>query len=225
MIMKSCAEKPFYIVFILIFLSTLTSCNSNHEEIGYITEERLLDANNEPESWLTGGRDYKQSYYSPLNEINKSNVNQLGFAWDYDIDFETAFQATPMVVGGFLFTAGNKGNVYALNAATGDLIWSFKPDIQEEVFDSHCCAGPNRGVAVWKGLVYVASLDGYLYALDAATGKQVWKTDTIVDRSRGYSSTGAPYIAKDLVVIGNSGAEFNARGLSLIHISEPTRPY
>ena len=212
MIMKSCAEKPFYIVFILIFLSTLTSCNSNHEEIGYITEERLLDANNEPESWLTGGRDYKQSYYSPLNEINKSNVNQLGFAWDYDIDFETAFQATPMVVDGFLFTAGNKGNVYALNAATGDLIWSFKPDIQEEVFDSHCCAGPNRGVAVWKGLVYVASLDGYLYALDAATGKQVWKTDTIVDRSRGYSSTGAPYIAKDLVVIGNSGAEFNARG-------------
>ncbi|GLR18469.1 PQQ-dependent dehydrogenase, methanol/ethanol family [Portibacter lacus] len=207
-------EKSIHYLYVIIFLLGFAGCQSNNlsPKIGNITEERLLNSDNEPESWFTGGRGYKQAYYSPLNDINEKNIKQLGFAWDFDIDFETAFQATPIVVDGTLFTAGNKGNVYALNAASGKLLWSFKPEIRAEVFDNHCCGGPNRGVAVWKGIVYVASIDGYLYALDAATGKQIWKIDTIVDRSKGYSSTGAPHIAKDLVLIGNSGGEYNARG-------------
>lgn len=208
---------------ILFILLAAAGCKTNDDTaktIGNVTEERLLNADSEPESWFTGGRGYKQSYYSPLKDIHESNVQQLGFAWQYDIDFETAFQATPIVIDGTLFTAGNKGNVYALNAANGETLWSFEPKIQAEVFDNHCCGGPNRGVAVWKGVVYVASIDGYLYALEAGTGEQVWKVDTIVDRSRGYSSTGAPYIAKDLVVIGNSGGEYNARGyVSAYHIN------
>lgn len=202
-------------VFALCVLAGCTSTDdkSKHDRrAGYVTEARLLNADDEPEWWFTGGRDYKQSYYSRLTDISKSNVNQLGFAWHYDIDFQTAFQATPIVVDGVLFTSGNRGNVYALNATTGELLWSFEPQVQREIFDSHCCGGPNRGVAVWKGLVYVGSVDGYLYALDAATGKEVWKADAIVDRTKGYSSTGAPYIANDRVIIGNSGAEYNARG-------------
>lgn len=195
------------------FAGCLSSNGSNPDgKVGYVTEKRLKNADREPESWMTGGRDYKQSYYSPLRDIDTDNVDRLGFAWHYDIDFETAFQATPVVIDGMMFTSGNRGNVYALDAASGELRWSFIPEVARETFDNHCCGGPNRGVAVWKGMVYVGSLDGYLYALDAETGAEVWKADAIVDRSKGYSSTGAPYIAKNLVIIGNSGAEFNARG-------------
>lgn len=215
--MRSQNLKVLTPLLILPLLSTFVGClssnGSNPEgKIGNVTERRLIDADREPESWLTGGRDYKQSYYSPLADIDKGNVDRLGFAWHYDIDFATAFQATPVMVDGMMFTSGNRGNVYALDAATGDLRWSFTPDVAPETFDNHCCGGPNRGVAVWKGMVYVGSLDGYLYALDAETGAEVWKADAIVDRSKGYSSTGAPYIAKNLVIIGNSGAEYNARG-------------
>lgn len=215
--------------FTLLLLSSvgvLTGCNRSNDASGsddqkyYVTEKRLSNADDEPEWWFTGGRDYKQSYYSPLTEINKENVKQLGFGWQFDIDFETAFQATPIVVDGKLFTPGNKGNVYALDASTGDSIWTFTPEIKAEVFDNHCCGGPNRGVAVWKSRVYVASIDGYLYALNAATGKPEWRADAIVDRTKGYSSTGAPYIAGDLVIIGNSGAEYNARGYITAYHSE-----
>lgn len=206
-------KLKLYTIFLFPVLS-LGGCQSiqREEKVGNINQDRLINADKEPEYWFTGGRDYKQSYYSELTDINKNNVDKLGFGWHYDIDFETAFQATPIVVDGVMFTSGNKGNVYALNAATGSLLWSFEPVIQAEIFDNHCCGGPNRGVAVWKGMVYVGSVDGHLYALDASTGKVIWETDAIIDRSRGYSSTGAPYIAKDLVIIGNSGSEYNARG-------------
>src|SRR5690606_18210772 len=116
-------------------------------KIGHVTERRLMNADSEPGSWFTGGRDYKQSYYSPLDDIDKENVGRMGFAWHFDIDFETAFQATPVVVDGMMFTSGNKGNVYALDASSGALRWSFKPEVSAEIFDNHCCGGPNRGVA------------------------------------------------------------------------------
>jgi quinohemoprotein ethanol dehydrogenase len=75
-----------------------------------------------------------------------------------------------------------------------------------------CCGVVNRGVTVWKGRVYVGTLDGFLVALDAATGREVWRTDTFTDRTRAYTITSAPMIAGDLVVIGNSGGEFGVRG-------------
>lgn len=177
-----------------------------------VATARLLKADKEPGEWLTGGRDYRQSYYSPLTDINKQNVRDLGFAWSYDIDDSKQFQATPIVVDGMMYTSGAGGRVYALDAANGKLHWKFEPKIRKEVFRWHCCKAVNRGVAVWRGKVYVASIDGVLYALDAGTGAVVWKQDTIDDKSRNYTSTGAPYIAKELVVIGNSGGEFDVRG-------------
>jgi len=171
-----------------------------------------MDVNSEPGAWLTGGRDQNQTYYSPLTDINPQTVAQLGYAWSYDIEFTTAFEATPIVVDGVMFTSGNRGKVYSLDAKTGRLLWKFDPDVDPDVLSKLCCTDINRGVVVWRGKVYVGSLDGYLYALDAATGDVVWKVDTINDRSRAYSITGAPYIAKELVVIGNSGAELDARG-------------
>lgn len=179
---------------------------------GAVSEERLLSVADAPGDWLTGGRDYQQSYYSPATQINKDNVERLGFAWEYEIDTQHGFEATPIVVDGIMFTSGPRGAVYALNAKTGEPIWTFEPEIDPYVMQKLCCGVVNRGVAVWDGMVFVGALDGVLYALDAATGKIIWQADTIIDGARGYSVTGAPYIANGKVIIGNGGAEFDARG-------------
>lgn len=182
--------------------------------VGDITMARLLAQDAEPEMWLTGGRDYQQSYFSPLKDLNKKNIKHLGFAWQYEIDTTDGFEATPIVVDGVMFSSGPKGAVYSLDAKTGKERWKFEPDpIAPEVFGKIDTGSPvNRGLAVWEGSVFVASLDGHLYCLDAATGDINWKKDTISDRERGYTITGAPYVANNVVVIGNSGAELDARG-------------
>jgi quinohemoprotein ethanol dehydrogenase len=121
-------------------------------------------------------------------------------------------EATPVVVDGVLYTSGVAGRAYALDAATGREIWRFEPAQDMQVNRYACCDMANRGVAVAHGKVYVSALDGWLYALDAKSGRMVWKADAIVDRNRGYTSTGAPEVAGDSVVIGNGGAEYDVRG-------------
>lgn len=196
-----------WILALAMMTAQSTSQNANRESD--VTPERLLRADSDGDEWLTAGRDSDQSYFSPLADINKGNVHQLGFAWAYDIGANSYFESTPIVVNGVMFASGMRGAVYAVDAKTGLERWRFVPS----VITGACTGRPvNRGIAVSQGKVYVASLDGYLYALDARTGDLVWKVDTIVDRSRGYSSTGAPYIAKDYIVIGNAGAECDARG-------------
>jgi quinohemoprotein ethanol dehydrogenase len=179
---------------------------------GQVDADRLAGIAAEPGAWLTGGRDGEQTYFSPLRQIDRNNVDQLGYAWSYDIDSEHGLEATPIVVDGVMYASGPTGTVYALDAASGRELWTFTPTVDTGFMRKACCGIVNRGVAVWKGLVFVASLDGYLYALDAASGQVSWSVDTLTDRERGYTITGAPYMAGDLVVIGNAGAEFDARG-------------
>lgn len=173
---------------------------------------RLLNSGHEPNQWLITSGDWHGSYFSQLTSINRENVTTLGFAWAYATGTRRGLEATPLVVDETLFTSGVAGRVYALDAATGALKWQFVPDIDPRVIRDTCCDEVNKGVAVWKGRVYVAALDGWLYALDAASGSVVWKTDTLAANPRGYSSTGAPQVAGNVVVIGNAGGEFNARG-------------
>lgn len=179
-----------------------------------VTVEQLLKANEEPGQWTTGGRDWRQSYDSPLKQINKDNVAKLGYAWSTDIEGSSRLEATPIVVDDVMYVSSIAGLVYALNAETGEQLWRFDPGVAgfSALYVKACCGPNNRGVTFWKGRVYVAAFDGTLYALDAKTGGIIWKADTIIDRSRAYTSTGAPYIAGDLVVIGNAGAELDARG-------------
>jgi quinohemoprotein ethanol dehydrogenase len=102
--------------------------------------------------------------------------------------------------------------VYAIDAASGDEIWRYDPKVPGEVGRKACCDVVNRGVAVYNGRVYVASLDGRLIALDATDGSEIWQVDTVIDRSRFYTITGAPRVAGGKVFIGNGGAEFGVRG-------------
>ncbi len=162
----------------------------------------------QPQNWYSGGRDGDGTYFSPLTQIDQANVKHLGFAWQYDLgDPQRGQEATPIVIDGVMYTSGTWGYVYAIDAATGRELWRYDPHADYFAAREPCCDLVNRGVAVWRGVVYVASVDGRLHAIDAATGHRLWVADTIVDHSRPYSSTGAPQIAGKVVVIGNGGAD------------------
>ncbi|QZH75788.1 MAG: PQQ-binding-like beta-propeller repeat protein [Erythrobacter sp.] len=168
------------------------------------------------ENWDNPGGDWAESHFSRLETITPANVGELGLAWEYDLGSERVQEATPVVIDGVMYTSGNLGKVYALNAATGAELWTFTPEMDMQITRSACCDWANRGVAVADGpdgkLVFVAALDGILYALNADDGLIAWQVDTITDRDRAYTVTGAPEVAGDIVVIGNAGAEYDTRG-------------
>lgn len=214
------SRAPWLSVTLCAALFLLVACGKQEptspagvgESYGAIDQARLLAADEQPENWLTVGRDFGKTHYSPLPQIDQASVPRLGFAWEFATNTRRGLEATPIVVDGVMYTSAQEGRVFALNAATGARLWDFLPQVDGQVNRAVCCDAVNRGVAVWKGRVYVAALDGVLYSLDAKTGAVVWKQDTIIDHTRGYSSTGAPQVAGNVVVIGNAGAEFDARG-------------
>jgi quinohemoprotein ethanol dehydrogenase len=164
------------------------------------------------ETWRTSGGDWRQSYYSPLAIISRSNIGALGYAWSYDLETTLGLEATPVVVDGVMYASAPWGFVHAVDARTGKRLWRFNPHVDASIASKVCCGVVNRGLAVAQGRVFVASTDGRLFSLDAKTGKVFWQMDTIVDHSRGYSVTGGVLLTKDSVVIGNSGADLDARG-------------
>jgi quinohemoprotein ethanol dehydrogenase len=180
---------------------------------GAVDADRMKASASDPDDWLASGRDQDGTYYSPLARINSRNVGKLGFAWQYDLGTFRGQEATPIVVDGVMYTSGTWGYVYAVDAATGKQIWRYDPEASHFAARHPCCDLVNRGVAVWNGRVYVASVDGRLHALDAATGQKIWEADTIINHKLPYSSTGAPQIAGNVVVIGNSGADMGHGGV------------
>jgi quinohemoprotein ethanol dehydrogenase len=172
---------------------------------------RIIAADAEPGNWMTHGRTYSEQRYSPLDAINTESVSELGLAWYYDLDTDRGQEATAIVVDGVMYVSTAWSKVKALNAATGELIWAYDPEVPGEKAIHACCDVVNRGVAVWEGQVFVAALDGRLVALDAATGEPNWVVQT-TDPEKPYTITGAPRVFKDKVVIGNGGAEFGVRG-------------
>jgi alcohol dehydrogenase (cytochrome c) len=118
-------------------------------------------------------------------------------------------QATPIVVDGVMFVSGFDGNVWAMDAATGSLYWNYQHAIPIDT--PLCCGNVNRGVAVANGRVYYATANGHLVALDARTGAVVWDR-VFLDVRAGESSTGAPLVVRDMLVVGHAGGEYGVRG-------------
>lgn len=179
---------------------------------GAVNAGRIINADREPGSWLAHGRTYDEQRFSPLDSINRESVPRLGFAWQQDTASTRGLEATPIVVDGVMYTTSTWSRVMALDARTGRLLWQHDPQVDRGWGKKLCCDIVNRGVAVWEGKVYVGTLDGYLVALDAASGKPLWRADTLIDRKAWYSITGAPRVVKGRVIIGNGGAEFQVRG-------------
>jgi quinohemoprotein ethanol dehydrogenase len=183
---------------------------------GNVDYDRLDRADATPGNWYTNGRDKYGSYYSPLEQIDASNVDKLGLAWEYDLGTERGQEATPTVIDGIMYTVGNWGRVYALNAQTGAELWTYIPDVDGQFGRYTCCDVVQRGLVVWKGKVYAGSTDGYLHALDAKSGQLLWRADTLPAEARQlkqpYTSSGSPQVAGNVVVIGNGGADYGVRG-------------
>ena len=176
-----------------------------------VDASRLIHADQDPGNWMSYGRTYSEQRFSPLKLINDQNVGQLGLAWYVDLDTRRGQEATPIVVDGVMYFTTAWSKVFAVKAASGEKLWSYDPKVPPEWAINACCDVVNRGVAVWRGKVFVATLDGRLVALDAASGKPVWETLTI-DPNFRYTITGAPRVVKGKVLIGNGGAEFGVRG-------------
>ncbi|GMQ83025.1 MAG: hypothetical protein BMS9Abin05_2497 [Rhodothermia bacterium] len=216
---RKCPFRRAAIVF-AFSITIFAGCGSNEPgpgDPGWVDTDRLLNADNELENWMSLGRDFQQQHYSPADQINVENVSDLGLAWEYDARtprgrVNRGLEAVPIVVDGIMYTSGAWSIVYALDARTGDEIWTYDPEVDGAFARAECCDIVNRGVQVWKGRVYVATFDGYLVALDARSGLVLWRVDTLIDRTRGYSITGAPQIAGNVIVIGNGGADFGVRG-------------
>jgi alcohol dehydrogenase (cytochrome c) len=182
-----------------------------------VNYERILNAREEPQNWLTYYGAYNGQRYSPLDQINTENVKRLVPAWIFQAGTTGliagastySFEAAPIIVDGVMFLAGWDGWVWALDARTGQEIWRYKHAIPFDV--SLCCGNVNRGVAVAQGKVFFVTANAHVLALDATTGKRVWDK-TYGDVRAGESATVAPLVVKDMVIVGSAGGEFGVRG-------------
>ena len=177
------------------------------EKLGNINSERIINANNEPQNWLSHGRDYHEQRYSPLNQINLETINKLQLEWSLDMGTTRGLEATPIVDNGIMFVSSTWSVVHAVDAKTGKELWVYDPDVPRSWARKVCCDVVNRGVAVWEGQVYFGTIDGRLISLDTKTGKKIWEINTLIDTDKDYTITGAPRVANGKVYIGNGGAD------------------
>ncbi len=209
---------------VLLFGLAVSAAEAQQEHP--VDNKTLLDAGKTGDQWLMAGGNYGDTRYSPLKQIDASNVSRLGLAWYYDTDsLPGTLEASPVISNGTLYGTLTWGVVFAVDARTGKEKWRWDPQVGHQNFPagsagnpdkvrtgpSLCCGPGNRGVAAYGDKVYVGTLDSRLVALDAATGKVDWEVQT-ADKNADYSITGAPLVVKGKVIIGNGGGEFAVRG-------------
>jgi len=163
--------------------------------------------------WLSDGRDYTSQRYSPLTQVNASNVSELGLAWYAELDTYRGVEATPLYADGVLYNTLPWNITTAYDAATGEELWTYDPQTPREFGRYACCEPVSRGLAMHGDKIIIATLDGRLIALDKNSGEPVWTSRTFeVDSGYAYSITGAPRVFGDKVVVGQSGGDMGVRG-------------
>ena len=176
---------------------------------GQITPERIRNAETEPQNWLTYSGNYQGHRYSPLAEINTTNVAQLKPIWVYQMRDPGKVEGTPLVVDGIIYLSEKPHVVTALDGRTGRPLWTYRRTTPSDA--RGCCGIPNRGLAVLNETLYLTTFDSHLVALDIHTGKLRW--DVIVaDYKLGYTMTAAPLAIKDKIIVGVGGGEYGIRG-------------
>jgi len=206
------SNTTFAAVFALAILAACSAPESPPRADALVDDSRLRASDADVGNWLMYGRTYDEHRYSPLTQIDADTVGSLGLVWHLELDTTRGLEATPLVNDGVIYTTSSWSIVYAIDAASGAIRWSYDPQVDRpRVARFICCDVVNRGVALYDDKVYVGTLDGRLVALDAATGTPVWDVSTI-DTSKPYAITGYPRIADGKVLIGNAGAEYGVRG-------------
>ncbi len=178
----------------------------------------LKDAGKTGEEWVSYSANWSEQRYSPLDQINASNVSRLGLAWYVDIPAapgrpQTHQEATPLVHDGILYSITPWSIVYAVDARTGKELWRSDPEVNQEVWMSRiCCGVVNRGIALYKDTVIAPVVDGRLRALNLKTGKIAWET-RVSPANMPYTITMAPRVIKGgKVIVGMAGGEYAVRG-------------
>jgi len=166
-----------------------------------------------PGSWLSYGRSQNETRYSPLKQIDASNVSRLGLAWSYVLGAGGGNQeGTPLVWNDTLYGITTWSVVYALDARTGKELWRWDPEVnQPAVRPRICCGIVNRGLALYNGMIFAPAIDGRLIALDALNGKPVWEARVAFPQDL-YTITMAPRVANGKVLVGVSGGDKPTRG-------------
>ncbi|MEL6203996.1 MAG: PQQ-dependent dehydrogenase, methanol/ethanol family [Pseudomonadota bacterium] len=182
------------------------------EAVGAVDTDAIIANDTHDRNWLNYGLNYAETRYSQLDGITSANVADLGLAWSHGLESRRGVEATAIVVDGVMFVTASWSVVHALDAVTGEELWVYDPEVPREFAHKGCCDVVNRGVSVYQGKVYVGAFDGYLHAIDAATGERIWKVDTIENREMSYTITGAPRAINGKIIIGNGGAEYGVRG-------------
>ncbi len=174
-----------------------------------VTQDLLNRAGTDGNNFLQTNGNYAQSRFYPNQQINTSNVSHLHPAWIFQTDVKESLETSPIIVNGVMYVTTSFDHVYALNALTGEQIWHYKHNMGP--ITTYCCGPNNRGVAVYGNMVYLATLDSKLVALDSKNGKQIWSTD-IADPELGYSETMAPTAVNGKILLGTNGGEYGIRG-------------
>ena len=163
--------------------------------------------------WLSYGRSLSETRFSPLRQIDTSNVSRLGLSWTYNLGAGGGNQeGTPLVWNNTIYGITNWSVVFALDARTGKELWRWDPEVnQQAVRPKVCCGIVNRGLAIYNGMIFAPIIDGRLEALNALTGKVIWESRVAFPQDY-FSITMAPRVANGKVMIGVSGGDHPIRG-------------
>jgi alcohol dehydrogenase (cytochrome c) len=193
--------RPLTTLFMVLLGSTATA------QVSY---QRLLDAEKTPADWLTYSGSYQSQRFSPLKEIDKSNVARLRPVWTYQARRGGLIEASPIVADGVMYVTEPPSTVTALDVRTGKALWSWTPEMPQNVWVPSLFP-VNRGVAVLDDMVFVGTLDAHMVGLDAKTGALRWRVN-VGDNKLGYGITSAPLALNGMIITGIAGAEAGIRG-------------
>ena len=171
--------------------------------------DRIVNATEEPENWLTYNGDYMSQRYSRLDQITPDNVTSLELKWILQNQVFGAWQSNPIIVDGVMYVTERPNSVMAVDASTGRVFWKFRHTPSENA--RVCCGANNRGVAVLDDRVFMGTLDARLIALDRINGQPLWNAE-VADVNLAYSVTMAPLVVKDKIIVGVGGGEYGIRG-------------
>jgi alcohol dehydrogenase (cytochrome c) len=177
----------------------------------YVTDDMLLNADKDASNWLLYGRDYQTTRYSPLAQINQGNIKKLKAVWNLSFGVLDGQDSQAVVVNGNVYVTSSYNKVWSVDGATGKVNWKYERELPGDVFPKLCCDVVNRGVAVYKNKVYLATLDAHIVALDSATGKVVWDKK-IGDYTYAETFTIMPMALRGKIIFGTAGAEYGVRG-------------
>ena len=224
---RGCGTSVNMVVIGLVALYTtgalalgVTELEGNHVK-QFISDDMLLNSDKDPNNWLHYGRDYEGTRFSPLKQVNQDNIGDLVPKWNLSLGVIGAQDSQVMAVNGRLYVTSSHNRVFSLDGKTGEILWKYVRSLPGDLGSKLCCGAVNRGVAVYKDMVFLATLDTYIVALNNTTGEIVWEKK-VGDYKTGEILTSMPMIVDGKVLIGNSGGDLGANAGTVYALNPDT---